>query len=110
MTRKEILALPVRTMTAEESNHPITGVCGLWLVPTHKKHPSGWMCMHVVATFNDGRDPVTVECIVDDIQFTGSHFRLDCDYPSGIVHIWNSGRANSFKVCEGWCSSIELEE
>lgn len=110
MTRKEILALPVRKMSVEESNRPIAGVCGMWLVPTRKKHSSGWMCMQVIVTFKDGRDPVTLSSTVDDIQFTGAHFRLDCDYPSGIVHIWNGGRANTFGVREGWCSSIDLEE
>ena len=45
----------------------------------------------------------------DDVAFYGGHFRMDCDYPSAIIHIWNT--YGQFKITEDLSSInfVELE-
>ena len=84
MTRKELLALPKRKW-----DEILRGVSGIYVLPTRKKHDSGWSCMAFVAEFKDGRPMVGFGGGCDDVSFRGNGFRMDCDYPSGIIHIWS---------------------
>lgn len=87
MTRKELLATPKR-----EWDKVLHGVTGVWVVPNRRKHESGWECMDFVATFEDKNEkPVRFGGCCDVVRFKGNDFRMDCDYPSGIIHIWSFG-------------------
>lgn len=48
MTKKELLAVPKR----EEWDAPVNGVYGVYLIPTAKKHESGYSCMRLVEEAN----------------------------------------------------------
>lgn len=82
MTRKELLAVPKRKRDEELLAE------GVWVIPSGRKHDSGWACMDFVAITPEG--PIGFGGRCDDVGFEGSHFRMDCDYPSRTIHIWNS--------------------
>lgn len=103
MTRKEILALPARERKICEV---LKGAISAYIIPNRKKHDSGWMCMTIIVTFRDGRDAVLFETYTDDIAFYGEHFRMDCDYPSGVIRVWNN--KYTFSVCGN--SSVDFDE
>ena len=85
MTRKELLAIPKR-----EWDEVLHGVTGVWVIPNRRKHESGWECMDFVATFEDkDKKPIRFGGYCDDVRLKCNDFRMDCDYPSGIIHIWN---------------------
>ena len=85
MTRKELLAIPKR-----EWDEVLHGVIGVWVIPNRRKHESGWECMDFVASFKDeDKKLVRFGGYCDDVELKGSNFRMDCDYPSGIIHIWS---------------------
>lgn len=84
MTRMELLALPKR-----EWDETLHGVSGVYVIPTRRKHDSGWCCMAFAAEFKDNRPMVGFGGGCDDVTFRGNDFRMDCDYPSGIIHIWS---------------------
>lgn len=85
MTRKELLATPKR-----EWDEVLHGVTGVWVVLNRRKHESGWECMDFVASFKDkDKKLVRFGGYCDDVQLKGSNFHMDCDYPSGIIHIWS---------------------
>ena len=80
-------------------------VSSVYIIPNRRKHDSGYNCMDMVATLEDGTQyRIAGSC--DDIAFYGKHFRVDCEYPSRIIHVWNS--YGSFKVYGN--SSINFEE
>lgn len=87
----------------------LSGVSGVYVIPSGRKHESGWAQMNLVATFYDGREPVLCSTFSDDISFYGTGFRMDCDYPSRIIHIWNSHVGKEGFRVRG-CSSISMEE
>lgn len=103
MTRKEILALPARERKICEI---LSGAKSAYIIPNRKKHESGWMCMTIIVTFEDGSAPVLFSDYTDDIAFYGEKFRMDCDYTSGVIRIWNSNY--TFSVSGG--SSVDFEE
>lgn len=84
MTKKEFLAIPKR-----EWNNVLREVWGVYVIPNGRTYKSGWGCMDFVAEFKDGREMVRFGGICDDVSFCGSHFRMDCLYPGGIIHIWS---------------------
>lgn len=91
--RKELLALPERGWR-EESIYD-----SLYLVPSGRKHDSGYMCVAIVGV----RDykPVEIAAYPDDIEWIvpatdRMDFRMDCEYPSGILHPWSYN--HKFKV------------
>ena len=45
------------------------------------------------------------EC--DDVRLKGNHFRIDCEYPSRIIRIWND--STSFSTSHD-ISSIDFVE
>ena len=100
-SRKELMKVPLKVTL-----DPLTGVSGIYVIPTGKKHDSGWACMYLVAEFTDERPMVRFAGSCDDLSFDGSKFRMDCVFPSRILHIWNS--YGTFSVI-GNLSSITLE-
>lgn len=87
----------------------LTGVAGVYVIQSRRKHESGWAAMDLIATFYDGREPVHFSSFTDDVSFCGTGFRMDCDWPSGIIHIWNSHCAGKGFNVRG-CSSMMFEE
>jgi hypothetical protein len=102
MTRKELLALPQRKW-----DEILYNVSGVYVIPSRRKHDSGWACMDFVAEFNEKESQmVRFGGGCDDVRFAGNHFRMDCAYPSGIIHIWND---KPFKISRD-LSSIDFVE
>ena len=102
MNRKELLATPPK-----ELGTVLKGVDGVWVIPSGRKHDSGWACMDFVATFKKKKENLRFGGGCDDVAFYGANFRMDCDWPSRIIHIWNS-RGTFSVVGDG--SSISFQE
>ena len=102
MTKKEFLSIGKRPW-----DEKLTGVRGVYVLPSRRKHESGWACMDFVAEFMDDRRPmIRFGGGCDDVSFVGAHFNMDCTYPRGIIHIWNR---RSFTIsCD--LSSIHFTE
>lgn len=83
--RKELLEVPKR-----DWKQILHGVSGVYVIPSGRKHESGYACMDFVATFQKKKEKVRFGGGCDDVSFMGTHFRMDCDWPSRIIHIWNS--------------------
>ena len=100
MTRKELLSVPAR-----EWNEELHGVNSVWLIPSGRKHESGWACMDFVASWQYPENKlVRFGGACDSLELAGDHFVIDCDWPSRIIHIWSQ---YPFTV-EGGISSITL--
>lgn len=87
--RKELLSVQRR-----EWDNTLTGVSGVYVLPSGRKHGSGYTCMDFVAETKNGMVRFGGGC--DDVRLIGCNFRMDCEYPSRIIHIWNS--RNTFKI------------
>ena len=76
-----------------------------YIIPNGRKHDSGYACMDIVALKEDG---TYIRCGggCDDIYFRGTGFRMDCQYPSRIITVWNW---NKFVITED-VSSIDFVE
>lgn len=89
MTKKELLAIPMR----ESWDTPVEGVDGAYLIPTSKKHESGYSCMRLVAYWNDeqAKERRYIGCgyYCDILELKGLNFRIDASLPNRIVHIFN---------------------
>ena len=84
-TKEELLAVQKRKWY-----DVLTGVVGVYVLPSENMHDSGYSCMDFVAEFNDREKPlVRFGGGCDDVSFVGEHFRMDCLHPTGIIHIWN---------------------
>lgn len=104
MTRKELLAFPYR-----EWDEVLHGVRGVYVLPSRRKHESGWSCMDFVAEFEDDRPPKRFGGPTDDVSFAGTHFRMDCTYPHNIIHIW-CAYGRTFTISAGISSLTFTEE
>lgn len=102
LKRKELLAVPKREWT-----QVLHGVSGVYVIPNGKKHESGYACMDFVASFRREKGQVGFGGTCDDVAFKGTHFRMECDWPSRIIHIWNDH--GTFSVSRD-ISSIDFEE
>lgn len=87
MNRKKLLSIPKRKW-----DEILNGVSGVYVIPSRRKHDSGWACMDFVAEFSDDKPMVRFGGGCDDVRFVGENFRMDCTYPHGIIHIWRWGR------------------
>jgi len=83
ITRKSLLTVPMR-----EWDSILTNVSSVYVIPSGRKHESGWACMDFVAQTDSGLVRFGGSC--DDVSFEDERFRMDCHYPSRIIHIWNS--------------------
>ncbi len=104
--RKTLLSCKSHNLCAEG---PLYGVSGVYVIPSGRKHESGWTMMDLIATFYDEREPVHFSTITDDINLYGTGFRIDCEYPSRIIHIWN-GKVGRKGFSVRGCSSVFFEE
>ena len=106
MTKKELLAIPMR----ENWDTPVEGVDGVYLIPTSKKHESGYSCMRLVAYWNneESKERRYIGCgyYCDVVELKGLNFRIDAGLPNKIVHIFNFSK---FKITEE-ISSVCLVE
>lgn len=98
--RKELLALPIRDWQMDSVYD------SLLLVPTGKKHDSGWSLVSIVGVRN-GEPVEQASCCSDDIEwvfpnatrygsYTAGQLRMDCLYPAGVFHPWT--RNHKFQV------------
>lgn len=101
MTRKELLAIPERKWDEE-----LNGVRSVFVIPSRRKHCSGWACMDFVAETENGL--VRFGGCCDDVMFEGTHFRMDCDFDTKLVRIWNSRKR--FTVTCGVSSISFIEQ
>ena len=99
ITKKSLLNIPKRKW-----NEPLKDIHSVYVIPSGRKHDSGYNCMDFIAEGPDGLIRFGGGC--DDVSFEGSFFRMDCMYPSGIVHIWNR---KGFSISPD-VSSISFEE
>lgn len=84
-TKKELLAVPKREW--KEILHDVKCV---YVIPSGRKHDSGYACMDFVASFQNPEKPlVRFGGGCDDVSFEGSHFKMDCLHPQRIIRIWN---------------------
>jgi len=109
MKRKELLALPVREWNKESYYDSVL------IVPTGRKHDSGYMLMAIVGVIKG--EPKEIAAYCDDIGwhtpapkvygdgYTIADIRTDMFYPSGIIQIWGRG---IFKVGTG-LSTTDIE-
>jgi len=101
-SRKEILDCPTRYW-----NETSVYRC-LIIIPTGKKHDSGWACMYIVGEKHNGdREICATHC--DDINWKnpkGLEMRTDMGYTSKSIHIWSN--TAGFKVSES-LSSMDIE-
>lgn len=106
MTKKELLAIPMR----EKWNTPVEGVDGVYLIPTSKKHDSGYSCMRLVAYWNDeqAEERRYIGCgyYCDVLEIKGLNFKIDASLPNRIVHIFNFKK---FSITEEISSLYLLE-
>ena len=101
-TRKYLLSVPKRKWS-----DVLSGVAGVYVIPSGRKHDSGFACMDFVAEFRDReKSMVRFGGCCDDVSFSGAHFRMDCLHPQRIIHIWNPF---PFTI-NGDCSSIDFIE
>lgn len=107
-TRKELLALPKRDWDTETIYDSIA------VVPTGKKHDSGYAQIAIVGFDVDSKKPVEVAAYCDDIGYCFPEgvsvqpynlavLRTDMFYPSGIAHVWSWDYV--FKVGESLSST-----
>jgi hypothetical protein len=99
INKKNLLSLPV----IKNLFHNETVYDTLYIVPTRKKHKdSGYTIIAVVGVKSNQDMEICAFC--DDIYFMyrepvapgTQSLRIDCEYPSGIFHIWSW--YHSFKV------------
>lgn len=84
INRKQLFEIPRRKWDEE-----IHGVVGVYIIPSQRKHDSGFACMDFVAQTGNG-DLIRFGGGCDDVRLDGNGFRIDCEYQSRIIHIWNS--------------------
>lgn len=109
MTRREEL-LKAPKYTGDEN---LDECFGLWIIPTQKKHESGYNCMIVVVGYIDKGELKYVRCEshIDHVwgmewnpRHRNSSFSIDCD--GGVLHLYHYGK--SFKVDWGGTSTFEI--
>jgi hypothetical protein len=94
LKKKELLKLPQRKWDEIKRYHSIL------LVPTGRKHDSGWMLIALVG-MNNNDEPEEIAAFCDDVCWVNLpdkewEIRTDCFYPSGIMRVW--GNKGKFEV------------
>lgn len=65
----------------------------IFVVPTPKKHDSGWTLMLIVGVLPNGTYEKAAWCddICWNVRTSRDHsMRCDCTYPGGILHFWGA--------------------
>lgn len=101
ITREELLKVEKR-----QWDETLKNVTGVYVIPSGRKHDSGYACMDFVAEFKDSDKLVRFGGGCDDVKLSGTHFKVDCLYPSRIIHIWNR---QGFSITDD-LSSIDFVE
>jgi hypothetical protein len=85
MKRKDLAVLSVRNWSTPST---YDAVC---LVPSGKKHDSGWHLIAIVGI--NGETPVEIAGYCDDISWHGDFQRVRTDmyFPSGVARMWGNG-------------------
>lgn len=78
----------------------------MYVIPSRRKHESGYACMDFVASKNG--DLVRFGGGCDDVSLRGAHFRMDCDYKTKLIRIWNG--KGSFTITHDISSITFIEE
>lgn len=114
-TKKELLASPERASESEGRRYKT-----ILLVPSGRKHESGYMSIAVIGAYSGGKDGKETKYEIcgypDDINwiipstitgrtYTTPNLRTDCFYPSGVMQFWY--RNHDFIVGEAY-SSMEI--
>lgn len=120
VSRDALLKLPVRKW-----DQP-TLYDNIYVVPSRKKHDSGWMLQAIVGvSYGDACRTAEIAAYCDDIcwsfplkhpyDYQGKHksiLRTDCEFPSGILRFWASSEhyfRGRFRVgCSLSSTDIEL--
>ena len=89
--RRDLLALPHRAWN-ETKRYDL-----IYIVPTGRKHDSGWMVIAIVGcNFEDKQIVGEIAAYCDDVtwSFPLEHpsLRTDCEYPAGIMRFWASSK------------------
>ena len=66
MNKKELLSIPKRKWY-----ETLSGVSGVYVIPSRRKHDSGWACMDFVAEFSNDRPMVRFGGGCDVVNFVG---------------------------------------
>jgi len=103
MKRKDLLAIPKRDK--EEVLH---GVGCVYVIPSRRKHESGYACMDFVAVIREDQSMIGFGGGCDDISLNGNKFRIECDFESKCLSIWNSH--GTFTVSKDLSSIKFMEE
>ena len=109
-SKKELLKMPVRAWNDTSRKYD-----QILLVPSGKKHDSGYMRIAVVGVYEEkGKPKYEIAAFPDDISclfpiqdlgtFRFALVRMDCYYPSGILRYHGRGK---FTVSEA-ISSVEI--
>lgn len=93
ITRKELLSVPKRNW-----NENIYNAGCVYIIPSGRKHDSGYTCMDMVAAIRGEEGMIGFGGCCDDIQLVGDGFRIDCEYPSRIIRIWNCRGNGTFSI------------
>ncbi len=96
ISKKNLLSLPERKWTKYDEDAIYDA---LYIVPTGKKHDSEYNIIAIVGiTYIKGKkEKMEIAGYADDLFFkyeeppeSGEQaFRIDSEYPSGIIHIWS---------------------
>ena len=95
MTKEALLAIPQRHWS-----EVLFGVTGVYVLPSDREseYENGFAYLDMVAEWPLEADKPMVRfgSVCEDVMLYGFGFRMDCLYPSGIIHIWN--RNNPFEI------------
>lgn len=86
ITKQQLLSVPKR-----KADEPIFDVLAVYILPNSNKSKDGYACMDFVAEFppKSNRPMIRFGGSCDSVSLEGTHFRVDSNHPSKIVHIWN---------------------
>lgn len=106
--RQELLNAPKFT-----GNENLDDCRELWIIPTRRKHESGYNCMIIIVGYMDNGEEKYVRCEghIDHLWGINWHtdgraesFSIDCD--DGVLHLYHYG--HSFKVSWWETSTFEI--
>ena len=111
LKKKELLQSPLREWTNVDKEYK-----EILIVPSGKKHDSGWMRIAVIGVWiEDGQEKYEIAAYPDDISYffpirkigedlQMATVRQDCHYPQGVLRYHGDG---IFKVSEA-ISSVDI--